>query len=231
MYLESLLHGDSVFITLTYDDENYPNRGDTPQAQKKPLQLFLKRLRATLPQKIRYFICSEYGDRGNRLHFHGIIFGASMFDAKAIDDAWGLGFTQVGECNTKTCRYVAKYVTKGDSRSAHEHERPTWSIMSRNRGIGFGFAEVAGTKLRGLVAEAQGVVRIEGHKRTVGRYIHRHMRIAAAISDGSEPEHSKNARIAALIREYDRQADAGARVQSDRDAKQRVRSQKLKGKL
>ena len=78
MLLESQAHSDSVFITLTYSDENLPDRGSLV---KRDLQLFLKRLRRRLDRlnrdKIRYFACGEYGDNTNRPHYHAIIWNLS----------------------------------------------------------------------------------------------------------------------------------------------------------
>lgn len=132
MVLESYMHGDSVFLTLTYDDDHLPSER---KKLKRDVQLFLKRLRAATGLKIRYFIALEYGRLG-RAHFHGILYGISVFHAAAIDKAWGRGFIQVGECNEKTCRYVAKYVTKGDTRANSPEQQPTFSLQSRRPGIG-----------------------------------------------------------------------------------------------
>lgn len=245
--MESLDHADSVFITLTYDDENLPSEGQTPQAQKKPVQLFLKRLRAALPQKLRYFICSEYGDRTNRLHFHGIIFGASMFDAKAIDEAWGLGWTLTGECNQKTINYVTKYVTKGDSRAEKESGRPTWAIMSRNKGIGHNTIQMAGKELLSQDAVAKQVqlgdvpanIRQGAKLRPIGRYLTSTLRVAVGHASGNRPD-SKRRQMVDMERDLIAYigGPAQARVhneqvskQSELDALAKIRIQKSKGKL
>jgi len=45
MILESQAHSDAVFVTLTYSDDNLPDRGSLV---KRDLQLFFKRLRRRL---------------------------------------------------------------------------------------------------------------------------------------------------------------------------------------
>lgn len=67
--LEASLYRDNCMLTLTYRD-------NPVTLIKRDYQLFLKRLREALsPLKIRYFGCGEYGARGQRPHFHIIIFG------------------------------------------------------------------------------------------------------------------------------------------------------------
>ncbi|AXL15106.1 replication initiator protein [Microviridae sp.] len=198
-HLESLLWGDSIFITLTYDDEHLPT---TQKAGRRSVQLFLKRWRKLLPQKIRYFIAMEYGKLG-RMHFHGIIFNASRFDAESLNAAWENGFTHVGECNEKTINYVTKYITKGDSRVEEETGRKTFALMSRNNGIGYGaIKELArAVEVRpdcaASIAESDvpASVRVNGRKRPVGRYITRKLREQLCSTDGSEPGNARAHRL------------------------------------
>lgn len=79
-----------AFVTLTYDKKNLPWDGSV---SKREHQLFIKRLRKEIGQKIRYYMCGEYGAdeteqvqqpdgsfRTHRLgpgrpHYHYLIFG------------------------------------------------------------------------------------------------------------------------------------------------------------
>lgn len=73
LMLESKLHNESCFVTLTYNDANLPYNNSL---QKRDVQLFIKRLRKKLaPKKIRYFLTGEYGGRKGRAHYHLVIFG------------------------------------------------------------------------------------------------------------------------------------------------------------
>lgn len=74
MVHEAEYHHDSIFLTLTYNDEFLPK---DLNVDKVTLTLFFKRLRKALePRKIKYFACGEYGEDG-RAHYHAIIFGLS----------------------------------------------------------------------------------------------------------------------------------------------------------
>ena len=90
-YLESLLHAQNYFITLTYDNEHLPMKDFTiiedkiyPRTEewkgtlnKRDLQLFFKRLRDRIP-KFSYMACGEYGSENGRPHYHAILFGAEL---------------------------------------------------------------------------------------------------------------------------------------------------------
>lgn len=239
MILESYSHGDSVFVTLTYNDESLP-ADQGRQSQRADVRAFLQRLRRALPKRIRYFICPEFGTKTNRLHYHGILFGVSAFDAEAIDRAWAKGFTQVGECNPKTIAYCAKYILKGDSRSEKEHEKPTRAFMSRNPGIGHDFARIAGTKLGGireLGSSGNGLVRIDGKARPVGRYLNRKLEYFSGCTD-DERQAQREDRADVLVHEIQGKgisafymSDVAQRTQHGLNARSRIEIQTSKEKL
>ena len=67
----------SCFLTLTYDDENYP---EDNSIRKEVLSYFMKDLRKKVnPIPIRFFGCGEYGSTGGRAHYHVIIFNYDFF--------------------------------------------------------------------------------------------------------------------------------------------------------
>lgn len=112
--LEQRVHGESVFVTLTYDEKNLPKGGNLV---KKHLQDYLKRLRYFVyPIKIRYFAVGEYGDKSMRPHYHLAIFGLGMINEKVIKKAWDYGDDivgkHVGELNKDTARYISGYIVK-----------------------------------------------------------------------------------------------------------------------
>lgn len=131
---------DSVFVTLTYDEEHLP--GDS-SVHKETLQNFFKRLRKTIePRKCRYFACGEYGGVFGRPHYHSIIFGLSECDRDIIEKCWSQGFITVGEVTPDSCNYVAGYVLKkqkGKKGQEYYDEKgiePEFVLMSRRPGIG-----------------------------------------------------------------------------------------------
>lgn len=161
MLLESMKHGDSSFITLTYADAQQEKpckvckgpckRCDcyvhSDQVQPWHARNFLKRFRKILePQKIRYFLVGEYGSETQRPHYHLIVFGVSSLVAGGLDgfsgivrDSWRCGHVYVGDANIDSMQYVAGYVTKkltskDDERLNGRH--PEFARMSLRPGIG-----------------------------------------------------------------------------------------------
>lgn len=119
-YLESLLHEQNYFITLTYDDEHLPmndfcttKEGKiyvkqdswTGTVQKRDLQLFFKRLRKRIP-KFSYLACGEYGSKNGRPHYHAILFGAELpaetfYNARLINHEFYYQNDIIEECWTE----------------------------------------------------------------------------------------------------------------------------------
>lgn len=71
------------FITLTYNDKCLPRNG----VRKRACQLFMKRLRINISRhtgeicNIRFFLCSEYGSRYHRPHYHAILWNVPNLDS------------------------------------------------------------------------------------------------------------------------------------------------------
>lgn len=164
---ESKLYNQNCFITLTYDNENVPQDFSLKLSH---WQLFMKRLRKSLPQRLRFFACGEYGDENLRPHYHAIIFNHDFNDKKIYSynkqndpiftsenllSIWKLGHVTTQDVTFKSCSYVARYVTKkqnGASAPNHYyrrspidgqlyHVRPEFAVMSRRPGIGSAYVE------------------------------------------------------------------------------------------
>ncbi len=127
-------HGN-CFVTLTYrdpdecTDEQFRREHYIPHdysLRPSDVQKFIRRLRKTVPQKIRYFYCGEYGDENQRPHYHICLFNHSFDDqylyeddegfytytSKTLDGLWPYGFSTVQALNFETAAYTAKYSLK-----------------------------------------------------------------------------------------------------------------------
>jgi hypothetical protein len=153
------MHDSSVFVTLTYNNDNCPT-----SLQYRDFQLFMKRLRRKMGP-VRFYMCGEYGDQFSRPHFHACLFGcffsdrvlhshgpsgSSLFRSKVLESLWPYGFASIGDVTFESAAYVARYVMKkvtGPAAESH-YERvclstgelvrvtPEFCQMSRNPGIG-----------------------------------------------------------------------------------------------
>lgn len=168
MMHEAKFHPANSFLTLTYNDEACPA---DYSLNLRHLQLFFKRLRKALPQKIRFYACGEYGDLGGRPHYHAIVFnydppdkklhtvinGNPHYSSEALCSLWGNGFATSADVTHQSCAYVARYVTKkiktADTYGADRYYRvspidgqfhavrPEFAVMSRRPGIGAAYVE------------------------------------------------------------------------------------------
>ncbi len=145
---ESMLHVDqhgNCFITLTYrdpaecTDQQYRNEHFIPpdySLRPSDVQKFIRRLRKTLDQKIRYFYCGEYGDENQRPHYHMCLFnhqfndqylwkddeGFYTYTSETLAELWPFGFSTVQELNYGTAAYTARYsLKKITGKQAWEH--------------------------------------------------------------------------------------------------------------
>lgn len=145
---ESLEHKENWFLTLTYDEKNLPEagtmidpntgeeKGQNPFGTLKNTDFtnFIKKLRTYYERKynhkgIRFMGCGEYGSKGQRPHYHIILFNLpipieklrfheynenyeAMYRCTEIEEIWGKGIVVAAEVNWNTCAYVARYITK-----------------------------------------------------------------------------------------------------------------------
>lgn len=119
----------AFFVTLTYDWRHLPRSGSL---SKRDVQLYLKRLRkADGTNSIRYYAVGEYGTKGNRPHYHLLLFNT---DEKNIRGAWQLGIVHVGAVTVASVAYCTKYIVQPAPRPNNQ-EKP-FALMSRAYGIG-----------------------------------------------------------------------------------------------
>lgn len=157
MMCEYQLHDESIFLTLTYDDEHLPEDGSL---HPEHLSSFIKNLRRQIEYhqgdiKIRFYGCGEYGDQYSRPHFHVIIFGwrpsdgrrysDKLYTSRFIEKIWKRGWCPYGNVTFESCAYVARYVTKKVTGKMadfyYDGLEPEFARMSRRPGIGKGFFE------------------------------------------------------------------------------------------
>lgn len=158
--IESLKHGDSAFVNLTYRFECFAGTHENSgSVYRKHVQDFIKRLRSSLSYKIRVFGVGEYGDTTQRPHYHLIIYGyptctygRSRYSNRTKDccascdlirDTWKLGHVYLGDVTKDSCAYVAGYVLKKLTsknsqfqREALQDRNPEFAIYPNKPGLG-----------------------------------------------------------------------------------------------
>ena len=144
--LESKLYPESIFVTLTYSQENLPEGNEL---QPDDLKNFIRRYTYNVGPT-RYFACGEYGEKSGRAHYHAILFGRSMLDEKQVIDSRQLGHSTTAPITPHRAQYVAKYTTKHskllkDLPDGHQKE---FARMSRNPGIGYGYVRKVADRLK-----------------------------------------------------------------------------------
>lgn len=171
---ECLVASSAFFVTLTYGDEFLFFDSGIAVVSRRDCQLFFKRLRKTLaPDKIRYFLCSEYGPTTLRPHYHIILFNfpVEKFDVyETILSSWRKGFVRVDPINSARLNYVAKYVVCGcvlpeffDTKS-----RRPFSLQSRHPGIGASYLSDRNVERhRRLLSPT---IPVQGHPEWLPRY-------------------------------------------------------------
>lgn len=150
---EASMHDRNSFLTLTYDQDHYPENG---LLEKEVLINFFRRLRDRYQKPIRYFACGEYGPATHRAHYHAIIFGEDFLDGAShpnnrglrtnpiLDDIWKRGMVQAGSVTYNSCNYVAGYVQKKAA------DKDTFNIMSKQPPIGYTWVQKYKDTLRRL---------------------------------------------------------------------------------
>lgn len=159
---ESKCHAKSVFVTLTYNQESVP---EDYSLKLRDLQLFMKRLRFSKPDKVRFFAVGEYGDKGLRPHYHLLLFncdfhtksiirigrtGAPVFTSPELAELWPLGLHEFEAITPGLAGYCARYcMKKMNGNFADDHYTRVspidgkvyrvaseFAVMSRRPGIG-----------------------------------------------------------------------------------------------
>lgn len=146
----------AYFITLTYSDDAIQlnhivnKKGEHLYTHgtlvKRDVQLFMKKLRKGLNNKIRYYLVGEYGERFNRPHYHLILFNIEYEDWKLYKyllSKWTyknkngkmlpMGSIDIGTVTPASIRYVTKYMIQKQNFQNPFIEAP-FSLMSKGLG-------------------------------------------------------------------------------------------------
>lgn len=141
---EELRSNYGYFITLTISPEgikeieehtNLNWELNPNEIATKALRLFLERARKDTGKSIRHWCVTELGEKGDRIHLHGIFFGQKS--AELIKKHWKYGFSFIGQyCNSRSVNYMTKYMLKVDVK------HPTFKqIVLASPGIGAGYMD------------------------------------------------------------------------------------------
>ena len=158
---ENMMHDESCFLTLTYDDKHLP---PDESVSRVVHQRFMKRLRKEVsPKKLRFYMCGEYGEKLARPHYHYLIFGHQFKDryywtthnghkyyrSATLEKVWPYGHALIGNVTLETAAYTARYVLKkftGPDSPEHYAKvtrygelvtvEPEFCLMSLKPGIG-----------------------------------------------------------------------------------------------
>lgn len=116
----------NCFVTLTYARDCLPPEGSLDH---RDFQLFLKRVRKhVFPQRVRFYMCGEYGPLNLRPHYHACLFnvdfrndrivagksasGAVFYESPLLTELWGHGRASVQDLERETAGYCARYIMK-----------------------------------------------------------------------------------------------------------------------
>lgn len=225
MMLEQSTHSQSSFLTLTYDSDNLPKEfmdkttGEVYadySVNPEHHVLFVKRLRAAYPLKIRFFMCGEYGEQSGRPHYHYALFGYSSCcgegsktvnrtyipckckNCQFIQGLWPYGHIYLGTLTQESAQYVCGYVTKKLTRNNTDYQNellkgrhPEFVRSSRMPGLGYDAAILFGNKIKPYVSSDDDIppyIVHDGRKWPIGRYLYGKIREAAGLPPRKEGE-------------------------------------------
>jgi hypothetical protein len=174
-------------------------------------------------EKIRFFGCGEYGERGGRPHYHAILYGIDGSES-SIHKSWSAGHVGVHALTPGAIKYVAGYCAKKEgwhgqfqqtldkaTGELYGREAP-FLLMSRRPGIGASARKHWASWSRFAV--------MDGTKYPVPRYLHEAFKKEADPLLVEEVQHERWSHRKSLSRE---QLDASEAVAKARLALQSQR--------
>lgn len=141
---EELRSNFGYFITLTISEEKIKEleeytrlkwQENPNEIATKALRLFLERVRKNTGKSIKHWFVTELGEKKDRIHLHGILFGQKS--AELAKKHWNYGFTFIGGyCNSRSINYMTKYMLKVDTKHPDFKQ-----IVLASKGIGAGYMD------------------------------------------------------------------------------------------
>lgn len=120
---EAKMHENSIFLTLTYNDESLPG----PRLVYEDWQKFIRKLRKTTDNKLPCMVTGEYGEKSKRPHWHALIFnyrpsdctykyttdlGHKVETSEFLTNLWAKGIIEFGDITLESAGYVCRYAAK-----------------------------------------------------------------------------------------------------------------------
>ena len=165
MMLERSTSTTASFLTLTYNNENLPQEFHNektgqiyaenslnPAHAKTFIQNLRKHQQRHKGEKIRYYLCGEYGDKTHRPHYHIALFnyppcigkGATYHgkrympctcpNCSTLTKLWGKGHIYLGKLEQQSaqyiCGYVVKKLTQDDTDRNTEQRKKTGTLLN-----------------------------------------------------------------------------------------------------
>ena len=149
---EAQTREDSIFLTLTYNDDSIPPDGSL---RYQDFQLFMRKLRKQAKkegnlERVSYMVTGEYGEETKRPHWHALIFGYRprdayhqynnqrgdrVFSSDTVSKLWGNGFINFGQLTIESASYVARYGAKALGHKGNQKYKPK-HVTSCRPGLG-----------------------------------------------------------------------------------------------
>lgn len=186
----------SLFITLTYDDENLPKN---KSLDKTHVQKFIKRIKkqfqSSKENPIRQIYCGEYGTHTLRPHYHVILFnvdftdkrkhylsnqGHQVFISKTLTALWNKGNAEFGFATPASISYLFKYILKKKTRK--EKRKPlTLELPEGLYDVEHEFIEASrnpgiGAIMRNSESIKKGYLTVNGVKKKIPKYYLNHLK-------------------------------------------------------
>ena len=223
--LECRKYAHNYFLTLTYDDEHikipksmknpstgeiYYNKGTwIGTLVKEDVTQFLDSLRHHFIRDfnhtgMKFYYCGEYGEKGQRPHYHLLMMNCPELDLtfigrnpktkdhyytnKRIETIWGKGFITIGKVTWESASYVAGYASKKlfgtvkDTVHSKLGQIPIFANMSRRPGIGQEYFE----EHKDEIYSIDSIVTSKGQSVRPPKYFDRLMKMDIGESDVME---------------------------------------------
>jgi len=150
-------------VTLTYNDENLP---EDNKPSKRDIQLYHKKLRKDLSNKMLFYLISERGEKFGRIHYHCLYFNvpSSQKFLNLVQKSWDKGQVHISELNEGNIRYVTNH-------NIFRREKPDeWALMSRRPAIGRTYIELYNRELKYYVENDMFTINDYEYKYAMPRY-------------------------------------------------------------